>query len=285
MPELPEVENTRRFLLPVLEGAVIRDVEVRRPRMARRNVRPADVPERLRGRRVERLGRHGKFLLGGLDRDLTLVVHLGMSGRLRVARGGEPEDPHTNVVLRVDDGTEVRFVDPRTFGFVAVHTPDELAASSLSALGPDALLDPPRPETLGPRLAGRAAAVKALLLDQRILSGLGNIYADEVLHRAHINPTRPGGSLSAEEVATLCEAIPAVLDDGIRHGGTSLDDLAYLLPDGRAGEYLGRLAAYGRTGLACPRCGTPIVRAVVAQRSTHWCPTCQPSVVGMGGAA
>jgi formamidopyrimidine-DNA glycosylase len=285
MPELPEVENTRRFLVPVLEGSVIRDAEVRRQRMARRNLRPDDVPERLRGRRLERLGRHGKFLLGELERDLTLVVHLGMSGRLRVARAGEPEDPHTNVVLHVDGDTEVRFVDPRTFGFVAVLTPDERADSSLSALGPDALLDPPRPETLGARFAGRAAAVKALLLDQRILSGLGNIYADEVLHRARVNPTRPGGSLSPAELRALCEAIPAVLEDGIRHGGTSLDDLAYLLPDGRAGEYLGRLAAYGRTGLACPRCGTPIVRAVVAQRSTHWCPVCQPSAIGMGGAA
>lgn len=285
MPELPEVENTRRFLVPVLERAVIREAEVRRDRMARRNVRPADVSERLSGRRVDRLGRHGKFLLGDLDGDLTLVLHLGMSGRIRVAGGGEPEDPHTNVVLRLDGGVEVRFVDPRTFGFLAVYTPDELAASSLSGLGPDALLSPPAPDALARRLDGRVAPVKALLLDQRILSGLGNIYADEVLHRARINPTRAAGSLSEAEVAALCEAIPAVLEDGIRHGGTSLDDLAYLLPDGRAGEYLDRLAAYGRTGLACPRCGTAIVRGVVAQRSTHWCPTCQPASVGMGGAA
>lgn len=275
MPELPEVETVRRHLAPVLEGRVITEVDVRRDRMARRNVKPSDVAERLHGRTVHRLGRHGKFLIATLDHDLRMVLHLGMSGRIRLVSPGAPEVPHTNVVLWLDQGPEVHFVDPRTFGFVAAWTDEEVRSSTLSALGPDAWDAPPSADEVLTRLAGRTAPIKALLLDQRLLAGLGNIYADEVLFRAGVHPTRQAGSLAPGEVSALLGHVRPVLADGIAAGGTSLDDLAYLLPDDRAGAYLSRLAVYGREGEPCPRCGTPVERTVVAQRSSHFCPRCQ----------
>lgn len=219
------------------------------------------------------LDRRGKFMLWALEGDLTTVVHLGMSGRIRLASVEESRDPHTNVVWRLGDD-EVRLVDPRTFGFVACLTDDELA-DALAGVGPDALTGLPTAAGLGARLAGRRAPIKALLLDQRLVSGLGNIYADEALHRAGIDPRRPAGTLTGDEVTALLAAVPPVLADALADGGTSLDDLAYLLPDGRAGNYVERLGVYGRTGAPCRRCGTPIEKAVVAQRSTHWCPSCQ----------
>jgi formamidopyrimidine-DNA glycosylase len=248
--------------------------------MARRNLRPEDLVDRLIGRVVESIGRHGKFIEGSVEGDITLVIHLGMSGRLQLAERGDVEQKHTNVVVSMESDTELRMVDPRTFGFVAAFTPEEFAASSLSKLGRDAWLDLPQSEWLAAAFAGRTAPVKALLLDQRILAGLGNIYADEVLHASRINPLRPGGGLSLQEVEALRASIPAVLEAGIEAGGTSLDDLAYLLPDGRAGEHMDRLAVYGRTDEPCVRCGTPIERMIVAQRSSHFCPSCQPREPG-----
>jgi formamidopyrimidine-DNA glycosylase len=276
MPELPEVETTRRFVAPVLEGRRLVEAVVRRDRMARRNIRPADVPERLAGRTVTSVGRRGKFIVAPVEGDITMIIHLGMSGRLQIAERGEPEAEHTNVVLRIDTGREVRMVDPRTFGFIAALTPAELSASSLARLGPDALDDLPSGSEMAGRLAGRSAPIKALLLDQRLVSGLGNIYADEVLFRAGVHPRRKGGSLTIDEVTSIRDAIGPVLAEGIAHGGTSLEDLAYLLPDGRAGEYVARLDAYGRSGEPCNACGSPIERVTVAQRSSHFCPRCQP---------
>ncbi|MCJ7726689.1 MAG: bifunctional DNA-formamidopyrimidine glycosylase/DNA-(apurinic or apyrimidinic site) lyase [Acidimicrobiia bacterium] len=275
MPELPEVETTRRHLAPAVEGRIIAAVDVRRPRMVRRQARPGDFAERVMGRTVERLDRHGKFLLGRLNGDITWVTHLGMSGRVGLAVPGDPEAPHTNVVIRLDDDTEVRLVDPRTFGFVAAFLPDEMAAGSLAALGPDALDDLPSSARLAERMAGRIVPIKPLLLDQGFLAGLGNIYADEVLFRSGVRPSRRAGSLDADEVQRLRAAIRPVLQAGLRYGGTSLNDLAYLLPDGRAGEYLSRLRVYGREDEPCTRCATPIRRAVLRQRSTFWCPECQ----------
>ena len=145
----------------------------------------------------------------------------------------------------------------------------------MTKLGPDALTNLPRSPRLAESLRGRSAPIKALLLDQGIVAGLGNIYADEILHRAGIAPTRPGGSLHRDEVAALRSAVRPVLEAGLAAGGTSLDDLAYLLPDGRAGEYMARLAVYGRAGERCRRCGGTITSAVLRQRTAHWCPGCQ----------
>jgi formamidopyrimidine-DNA glycosylase len=273
VPELPEVETIRRHLAPVLEGRLVVDVELRHPRTGRRNVSPGDVRDRLRGRVVEQLDRRGKFLLARLDSEMIWVTHLGMSGRVVVVKPGEPEDRHTHFVARTDAGDEVRLVDPRTFGFVAVFTPDELR-SQLN-LGRDALNDLPRSPQLAAELSGRKAPIKSLLLDQRIIAGLGNIYADEVLHRGGVRPTRSGGALTSAEITKLRRAIKPVLNAGIAAGGTSLGDLAYLLPDGRAGEYLFRLRVYGREGKPCGRCGSSIVRVVVGGRSSFFCPQCQ----------
>lgn len=275
MPELPEVETTRRAIAPALEGRCLVRVDVRRDRMARRNERPTDVVERLTNRRIDTVGRIGKFIVTEVEGDLRWVMHLGMSGRMQLAAPDVPTAAHTNFVAVTDGDIELRFVDPRTFGFVAVFTPGEWDASPMVSLGPDALDHLPPARALGRRLAGRTAPIKALLLDQRILAGIGNIYADEILHRARVHPTRPAGSLRAEEVSAVRRAIRPILNDGLRHGGTSLDDLAYLLPDGRAGTYVERLTVYGRAGEPCRRCGTPIERVVVAQRSSHFCPECQ----------
>lgn len=275
MPELPEVETTRRNLVPVLEGAVVDAVEVVRPRMVRRQENPGDFTRRLSGQRIERVGRHGKFLLTELGSEMIWVTHLGMSGRISLVGHDEPVRQHSNVIVTFDNGTDFRFIDPRTFGFVAVFTPEELAASSIAKLGRDALRDLPRTRELAVLFAGRQAPVKALLLDQRLLAGIGNIYADEILHRAGISPLRPGGTLLASEVAELRKAIAATLQHALRWGGTSLDDLAYLLPDGRTGNYVSRLRAYGREGEPCRRCGREVIRTVVRNRSSYWCPGCQ----------
>jgi formamidopyrimidine-DNA glycosylase len=275
MPELPEVEATRRHLEPVLVGARIAEVEVRRPRMARRQPRPADVRDRMVGRRITALGRRGKFLMAHLDSAMTWITHLGMSGRMSVAERGDPEAPHTNVVVRLRGGTEVRFVDPRTFGFVAVLTPEEMDEMMFRRIGPDALDGLPATVALQRRLEGRTAPIKALLLDQQIVAGIGNIYADEILWRARVAPWRQGGSLTPDEVSALRRAVHPVLKAGLKAGGTSLGDLAYLLPDGRAGEFVSRLAVYGKQDEPCPRCGTPVERTVLRQRSAHWCPSCQ----------
>ena len=274
MPELPEVETTRLGLEPYLLGKRIVDAESRRPRMLRRQSRDRDFADRLRGRRVKALRRRGKFLLFDLEGDLTWVTHLGMSGRMQVAEPGQPEANHTNVVVRTADH-EIRFVDPRTFGFMAVFTPEELADSTVARLGPDALTELPASRALAPRFKNRRPPIKSLLLDQRIVSGVGNIYADEILFRARVAPERPGGSLSFEEVKAIRRSIGPVLRAGLKYGGTSLQDLAYLLPDGQAGQYLERLKVYGREGEPCQRCGTEIRRSVVNQRSAFWCPLCQ----------
>lgn len=275
MPELPEVETTRRSLAPVMEGRRFVKVDIRRPRMTRRNERPEDVVDRLVGRRLNHLGRIGKFMVGEVEGDITLIMHLGMSGKFQIKAVGDPDDKHTNVVFVTDRNEEIRLVDPRTFGFVAAHTPDELDHSSIGGLGPDALDALPGAPVLFDRMAGRKVAVKTLLLDQRFLAGLGNIYADEVLARAKVRGDRLAGGLTFDEVKAIRSSIGPVLRAGLKYGGTSLDDLAYLLPDGRAGEYTRRLQVYGREGDDCRTCGTPISRTVLGGRSSFWCPACQ----------
>ena len=275
MPELPEVETTRRHLAPVLEGALVVGATVRRQRMVRYHEQPGDFVDRIQGRTVESLHRVGKLLMARLDSDLTWITHLGMSGRMALHNRGEPEVAHTNVVIALESGVEVRMVDPRTFGFVGVFTGEELADGYASEWGPDALDELPTTRRLHDELAKRSAPIKALLLDQRIVAGLGNIYADEILFRARIRPARPGRSLTTEEVARLRAAVRPVLRAGLRYGGTSLGDMAYLLPDGRAGRYMARLYAYGREGLPCRRCHGVIERSVIRARSSFWCAGCQ----------
>lgn len=273
MPELPEVEITRRHLAAALEGRTFDDVTVRHVRTARHNASPQEVETRLRGRTVVEVGRHGKFLQIRLDDGQILVAHLGMSGRWSI--DDDQDIPHTHFTAVLDDGTVVEFIDPRTFGFIAIYDEDDLETSGLARLGPDAWSDPPTAEDLAARLESRTAPIKALLLDQGPIAGLGNIYADEALFRARIHPLTRGGDLDVGACLALLESTSEVLDSAIAHGGTTLDDLAYLLPDGRAGDNMTRLRVYGREGEPCDVCGTPIERVIVRARSTHFCPTCQ----------
>lgn len=273
VPELPEVEITRRHLSDALAGRTLAAVEIRHERTTRYNASISEVASRLTGRRVIAVGRRGKFLEISLDDGQTMVVHLGMSGRWAI----DPltEAPHTHFVATLDDGTRVAYVDPRTFGFVAVYDEDDIEDSGSRRVGPDAWASPPTVAELTRALDGRTAPIKALLLDQRPMSGLGNIYADEVLFRAGIHPATPGGNVDSDALNRLMDAVREVLGAAIEAGGTTLDDLAYLLPDGRAGENLSQIAVYGREGEPCDRCGTPIERVVIRARSSHFCPSCQ----------
>lgn len=243
--------------------------------MLRRQANPDDFARRLGRQRIDTVGRHGKFLLTELASGMIWVTHLGMSGRISLVDHADPLVKHSNVVVTLDNGTDFRLVDPRTFGFVSVLTPEELSESSIARLGRDALTDLPRSKDLAALFAGRQAPMKALLLDQSLLAGLGNIYADETLHRAGVSPLRSGGSLQPGEVALLRKAISETLRHALKWGGTSLDDLAYLLPDGRTGDYVNRLRAYGRERQPCRRCGGEIIRSIVRNRSSFWCPQCQ----------
>ena len=243
--------------------------------MLRRQPDPADFATRLEGRVVRSLARRGKFLMFDMGEGHTWVTHLGMSGRIAITGPAEPLGRHTRVVIGTNSDAEVRMVDPRTFGFMAVYTSAELAASTIALLGPDALTQLPPAEQMAATARGRRVAVKTLLLDQRFVSGLGNIYTDEVLFEAGVDGARPAGSLTLREVASIRGAIAAVLEAGLEHGGTSLDDLAYLLPDGRAGRHLEYLAVYGREGLPCRNCASPIRRSVIGNRSSYRCHRCQ----------
>ncbi len=182
---------------------------------------------------------------------------------------------HSNVVVVLDNGTDFRFVDPRTFGFVAVFTPQELDESSIGRLGRDALTDLPRVAELTSLLEGRQAPIKALLLDQNLLAGLGNIYADETSPPCGGLPAAPRWHVGRRGDCGVAQGNRADARHALKWGGTSLDDLAYLLPDGRTGDYLGRLRVYGKEGQRCCRCGGEIVRTIVRNRSSYWCPACQ----------
>ena len=218
MPELPEVETTRRLLAPVLHKRRILSAQVLHPRMLRRQPDPTAFASRLEGRVVHALGRRGKFLLFEIGDGYVWVTHLGMSGRIAIKSTGEDHPPHTRVAIRTDSDREIGMVDPRTFGFMAVYSPSEMAASTLSTLGPDALTALPPTEHLVRAATGRKVPIKTLLLDQRFLAGLGNIYASEVLFEAGVDGARAAGSLDPRELSAIRRAIGSVLDAGLAHG-------------------------------------------------------------------
>ncbi|HHS96288.1 MAG TPA: bifunctional DNA-formamidopyrimidine glycosylase/DNA-(apurinic or apyrimidinic site) lyase [Chloroflexi bacterium] len=270
MPELPEVETVVRGLKGLV-GRRITDVEVR----WERTVAAPDVAafgQRLRGRRVEEVGRRGKWVVIRLDGGLFLLIHLRMSGRLVVGGGTPADDRHLRVAFALDDGSRLFFYDPRKFGrMVLVEDPGEV----LGGLGPEPLDEGFTVERLRERLARRRGRLKPLLLDQRFVAGLGNIYADEVLWRARLHPLRRADRLTEGEVARLHAAIRAVLREAIAGRGTTLEDGRYVGVDGRPGGFAPRLAVYHREGQPCLRCGTPIRRIRVNGRGTHFCPRCQ----------
>jgi formamidopyrimidine-DNA glycosylase len=274
MPELPEVESVRARLAPVLEGRRLEHVEITDTRLTR-PLDPLQVARELEGERVAVLERRGKYLIVRFESGAALLIHLRMTGSLRHAPAGQlPDDRHRRAVVRLDDGSDVAYRDVRRFGTWLLLEPSAVDPYLDARVGPEPLSPSFRAATLGARLAGRHAPVKAALLDQRTVAGLGNIYADEALWGARIHPRRPARSLGPEEIRTLRREIRRTLALGIARQGATLRD--YALPDGAAGTMQERFNAYGRTGEPCPRCGTPIEKIRVAGRGTWYCPQCQP---------
>ena len=273
MPELPEVETVRRRLGPVLEGATIARVEIVDSRLTR-PVDPAFVAEALVGERIAAVERRGKYLLWRLDSGRTLVVHLRMTGSLRHAPAGElPEDAHRRATLQLDTGAEVGYRDVRRFGTWELLDDGHLRPYLAARLGPEPLAPSFTAARLARLVEGRRAPIKAFLLDQRRVAGIGNIYADEALWRARIHPRRPAGELDEHEIVRLHRAIRAALRRGVELQGSTLRD--YVTPDGSSGGMQREFHVYGRLGEPCDRCGHPIERTVVAGRGTWLCPHCQ----------
>ncbi|SEP14434.1 bifunctional DNA-formamidopyrimidine glycosylase/DNA-(apurinic or apyrimidinic site) lyase [Aquisalimonas asiatica] len=270
MPELPEVETTRRGVEPHVAGHTITDVIVRDARL--RWPVAADLPERLRGRRVGGVDRRAKYLLFRTQPD-TLILHLGMSGSLRVVEAGTPPEAHAHVDVLLESGQVLRYVDPRRFGSLHLAPGDGEAHPLLARLGPEPLGDAFTGAWLHARARGRRQAVKAFIMDAATVVGVGNIYAAEALFRAGIHPARAAGRVGRARYDRLAEAIRAVLGDAIEAGGTTLRD--FVGSGGSPGYFRQSLAVYGRAGASCPVCGTMLRLMRVGQRSTCYCPACQ----------
>jgi formamidopyrimidine-DNA glycosylase len=285
VPELPEVETVRRGLDKLVVGRAIEGVEVGRLRTVRRTSRQALI-DGLTGTTLVAAQRRGKYLLCPLDSGDVLMVHLRMTGQLLLVSSGAPRPPHTHVVLHLRPpgvadaapSSDLLFVDPRTFGEMVVFDPDhaDVEVPDVARLGLDPLVDDPTPAQLAAVLRGRTTRLKPLLLDQHVIAGIGNIYADEILHAARLHPDTPGGSLRRRDVSALHAAMGRILNESIRAGGSTLSDLGYVDMMGEGGSYQDAHRVYGRAGERCLTCGRGFIRRVThAGRSTHFCPVCQ----------
>jgi formamidopyrimidine-DNA glycosylase len=273
VPELPEVETVRARLEPAVVGRRFERVDVHDPRLTRPED-PLVVAAELLGERVAALERRGKYLVFRFESGRGLLVHLRMTGGFRhAADGGLPDDPYRRAVVRLDDGSEVGYRDVRRFGTWTLLEPHELEPFLAARLGEEPLAPSFTARSFAARLAHRRAPVKAALLDQRTLAGMGNIYADEALWRACIHPLREARSLDEDEVKRLTRAVKDALRAGIARQGATLRD--YAQPDGRRGRMQHAFKVYGRGGEPCDRCGTPIEKTRVAGRGTWFCPHCQ----------
>lgn len=282
MPELPEVETVRRGLIPAMEGQRIIRAEARRPDL--RWPLPERFAERLTGARVTHLGRRSKYILAETDRSEVLIWHLGMSGRVKIdglapgsfAHAAAAREKHDHIVFHMENGATVTFNDARRFGSMDLAAVAELGSHPLmSGLGPEPLGNDFHEDHLIARFKGRAAPAKALLLDQRVVAGLGNIYVCEALHRAGIDPRRAGGRIAAARVAALVPIIREVLAEAIEAGGSTLRD--HRQTDGSLGYFQHSFRAYGREGAPCPTpgCAGRIDRITQSGRSTYLCRSCQ----------
>lgn len=281
MPELPEVEVVRRGLAEFVTGRRLRTVEVRHPRSIRRHAPgPSDFTGRLAGRTVEAVSRRGKYLWAALDGGEALLAHLGMSGQLLVQPPGTPEEKHLRIRFTfADDGPELRFVDQRTFGGCVLDELVEVDGTPVPALISHIARDPMDPlfsasETVR-ALRRRRTEIKRALLDQSLVSGIGNIYADEALWRAKLHWSRPTDRLPAARATEVLAAASEVMASALDAGGTSFDAL-YVNVNGQSGYFERSLAVYGQEGLPCPRCGRPVRREPFMNRSSYSCPRCQP---------
>jgi formamidopyrimidine-DNA glycosylase len=278
VPELPEVETLRRDLEREVVGKRIRHVEVHGMRSIRRHPNKKHFVAKLEGQKITAVDRKGKYLLLRLDGGDILVVHLGMSGQLLRSRTGrEKVTKHTHVVLTFTQGGQLRFVDPRTFGELFVTTPEELEQQvpELAHLGFDPIDDMMSWTRFGDLLMSRKMKLKALLMDQRFVAGIGNIYSDEILFAAGLRYDRLSDSLSSQEVRRLYRAMVETLQDAIKHRGSSLSDEQYRDLFGEAGEYQNLHKVYDREGEACRRCRSTIIKVKVNGRSSFLCPQCQ----------
>ena len=278
--ELPEVEVMRRDLEKDVVGLRIKEAEVKSSKNAMRVIRRhktrKDFTSRLVGHKITKVERRGKYILMTLDSQEVLVVHFGMSGQLQRGTGRVPMAPHTQVVLTFQHRGDLRYVDPRTFGELFVASADDLGkVKELQHLAIDPLDQVFTWPTFQYLLADRASKMKQLLMDQKFISGLGNIYSDEVLFHAGIRYDRMSDDLSSQEVRRLYRAIQEVLQEAIKLRGTTLDDEAYVDLFGEPGGYRAELKVYGRAGQPCRRCRTPIESVQISQRSSFFCPQCQ----------
>jgi formamidopyrimidine-DNA glycosylase len=278
--ELPEVEVMRRDLEKDVVGRRIKTAEVKSSRNAmrviRRHGKRKDFTSRLEGRKLTKVERRGKYVLLHLDSGDVLVTHFGMSGQFQRGNGRVVIEPHTHVVLTFQQGGDLRFIDPRTFGEMFVTSADELGkVKELQHIAIDPLDQVFTWPTFQYLLAQRGAKMKQLLMDQKFISGLGNIYSDEVLFAAGLRYDRLSDTLSSQEVRRLYRAIQETVQDAIKMRGTTLDDEAYIDLFGKQGEYQGELKVYGREGEPCRRCRTPIQTVKVSQRTSYFCPQCQ----------
>jgi formamidopyrimidine-DNA glycosylase len=279
VPELPEVETVRRGLDVRLVGRTVLQVEVGRERTVRRTSAQA-VIDGLTGATIVDTRRRGKYLLLGLDTGDDVMIHLRMSGRVLLHTVDTPRPPHTHVaaLLTGEPGEELRFVDPRTFGEVVVFDPTNAAVEvpDLHALGVDPITDGMTRTTLARIVRGRARALKALLLDQHVVAGIGNIYCDEILHAARLRPDRISNTLTGQEITRLHREIHRVLTEAIEAGGSTLADTQYVDVDGNGGQFQLAHRVYDRAGGRCITCGrADVVRVPWGGRSTHFCPRCQ----------
>jgi formamidopyrimidine-DNA glycosylase len=286
MPELPEVETVRRGLAPVMEGRRLVRVEARRPDL--RFALPERFAERLTGTRVHRLDRRAKYLVAGLDSGEALIMHLGMSGRFSVEEAGRTrgfdayvyatggDTKHDHVVFHLEGGARVVYNDPRRFGFMDLASEDGLdTCRHFAGMGPEPLGNGFNAAVLAQALAGRRTSIKAALLDQSVVAGLGNIYVCEALFRARLSPLREAGTVAGARAERLAAAIRATLGEAIEAGGSTLRDFA--AADGAIGGFQERFDVYGREGqaCACARASGVVRRIVQAGRSTFYCPACQ----------
>ncbi len=276
MPELPEVETLRRDLEKEVVGRRIKAVEVTGMRAIRRHPNKKHFIGKLEGRKLERVTRKGKYLLFSLGEDV-LIVHLGMSGQLRKATAKDEVLPHTHVTFTFTQGGELRFVDPRTFGELFVATADTLETDvpEIGELGFDPVEDVLSWNVFGALLRARKVKLKTLLMDQRFIAGIGNIYSDEILWAAGVRHDRVSDSLSTQEVRRLYRAVLETMHDAIKHRGSTLSDQQYRDLYGVVGNYQAEHKVYAREGQACRRCRQPVVRQKWSQRSTFFCPACQ----------
>jgi formamidopyrimidine-DNA glycosylase len=278
--ELPEVEVMRRDLEKDVVGRKIAAAEVRPSknamRIIRRHGRRKEFADRLIGRKVLKSDRRGKYVLLSLDNGDVLVVHFAMSGQFVRGNKRVPLPPHTHVVITFHQGGDLRFVDPRTFGEMFVTTGDGLGkVKELQHIAIDPLDHVFTWQSFGGQMAQRESKLKQLLMDQKFISGLGNIYSDEVLFAAGLRHDRLSDTLSSQEVRRLYRSLQEVLQEAIRYRGTTLEDEAYLDLFGKPGEFQNELKVYGRQGLPCRRCRTPIETVKVSGRSAYFCPQCQ----------